>query len=278
MRGSNNYLRHLQQFVVGLLALVTLLWLLVPDLFQGIFTRSATPRASSLIAEQSMSQEPLGGPFVVPAPSKRVPSEELLAGRYSRWQETAEGRVELGQEFFRFARSASVELPLLREDVQQAIAARNQLIYPGNGVHRSEFAVSDPRWSQLSSWWRDFGNGGGYVMEGFNEAAGKFRDLASRPWRSEADEQLLWQLVVQCGREWLRIPYDEESGRFDFHKSLPADAPQTLLDNYQEMYRTLAEKEWTATPPENPSGFEITGGRLPGVEYNSQVPATHNSR
>jgi len=158
-------------------------------------------------------------------------------------QHTPTGRVRLGRQFFQ--RLLAVDaLDKLHGEVRKWLAERAGSAYRPTARVSESVVLNVPRWHELATWWDDHGETLPiWWRTDLSPALRRFEELADRP-RTAADDEELWSLVVRCGRDWLRVAYDEPTQRFDLAADLPADAPETALNYYREMYRVLAGREW----------------------------------
>jgi len=158
-------------------------------------------------------------------------------------QHTPTGRVRLGRQFFQ--RLLAVDaLDTLHGEVRKWLSERAGSAYRPTSRVSESVVLNVPRWHELATWWDDHGESLPIRWRtDLSPALSRFEELADKP-RTAAEDDELWSLVARCGRDWLRVPFDEPTQRFDLTADLPADAPETALNYYRELYRVLAGREW----------------------------------
>jgi len=190
----------------------------------------------------------------LPFANIRRPPPDLLG--YGRSQHTPDGRVQLGRWFFERSMKSN-QAEYLYPEVEKWIAERNRGAYPGLDRTPDSFAVKDPAWPQMAAWWNNVIHAS-VKSDEWAPAQRKFEALANKPLRTPHEDRELWQLVVTCGRDWLKIPYDRLTDRFDLEAELPDAAPEVACRYYRRMYRALTGFKYGAMPVQ---GWR-SGGRI----------------
>ena len=270
-------LRQIFEFCNGVLACLLMVYLLYPralDLLPWRFPVSqeqSQPDASSTQAPQPSSLamlQPVSIPGEDDLPMTDIerPPPDLLG--YARDQHTPAGRVQLGHWFFvRFAHSNQAQY--LHPEVEKWIFERNQGAYPGPDRTPDSFVVRDPGWPQMSVWWNTVIHTS-ISPDNWVPAKRRFEALSKNTVRTPDEDRELWQLVVTCGREWLKVPYDRLTDRFDLEAELPDDAPEVACRYYRRMYRAVTG----FTYGEKPADGWRSGGRIGTDEpdFDMQLP------
>jgi hypothetical protein len=104
--------------------------------------------------------------------------------------------------------------------------------------------LATAEWASLVRWWSDRGS---RQPEKFDDwlipAAKKFVPLAKKD-RTAQEDQELWELVVDCGRNRLKVPFNEAKQRFDLQAELPDNAPEKHFEKCKKMFLLLTGSEW----------------------------------
>lgn len=182
-------------------------------------------------------------------------------------QHTPTGRLRLGRILFQRLGVLDHLTPLQDELVDRFHKKMQAAARTNTGV--TSEPVRDRLWPELAQWWdRDRNQ---IVIPPPSErqrAMQRFLQLTDKARTAHEDEEL-WKLVVTCGRDWLRIPFDSATERFDLNAELPVTAPETAWHYSRQMYWILFGREWEVimvwdweAPPgvTNPSPQE--GGEL----------------
>ena len=257
MTTPKTWLRSAWQMATGLFALMIVVFLIKPELvrplFKPLFRQPEVP--ARLPSTPSRDQ-----PFrPVYTPPREAEIEVSVVGTRKLLQDSPDGLLKLGNDLFQSAREINRIMPELKFQVQSEAVSR---LDAAAAFAAGKEPITNPRWPALGKWFERHSD---YNVDfvGFDEADRRFKALAGQPSRTEAETEELRLLVEQCGRDWLKIPYDEKQQRFDF-LNVPDDAPENAFANYKEIYLILAGKPWMEEPARVKNGWEQDPrGKLP---------------
>jgi hypothetical protein len=168
-----------------------------------------------------------------PSQAKEKPTPSTLEAL----QHTPTGRVELGERLF--SRMSRVKSTI--EAIKPAIDKEfNKRGIKSTNDQAVLFSVD----FELAKAWGDTTYARRFPEREFGPAWRRFDELVKVAKRTPQQEQELWNLIVVCGRDWLRIPFDEKSQRFDLSAKLEASAPEMWVEKHKELYQTLSGKPW----------------------------------
>ena len=156
-------------------------------------------------------------------------------------QHTTLGRVALGKDFFNRLLQLSVHLPPLHTEI--AAEARRRKV----ALSSSATGSPDPEFAELRRWWQRTGSLQHNIFPETTQSAERF-DALARKTRTPQEDEELWQLVIKCGRDWLKIPFDQRTQRFDLDAPLPDDALEINYEKSQRIYAKLTGQEWSDRP------------------------------
>lgn len=167
-------------------------------------------------------------------------------------QHTTAGRIELGRQFFARMRTVNFVLPRVKLEIRDH--ARHHKINLLSAQATTVFPTKAPDWPRLTDWWRRVATKQpDYFENEFRPAVARFEELCKLPASPQRDDEL-WQRVRQCGRDWLQVPFDEASQRFNLAADLPETAPEVVLKNSQRICEILkppqpTDRELFSTAP-----------------------------
>jgi len=255
-------LRDVPDLFVGLLAVAGIWWILFP--FPLPLSQAVSPSGPSAEPAGMTPANAAAGPAATPAGglgterskasnliAKRPPPAEIPASMRAvaqALQQTPAGQVQLGKQFFERSRLAMNDFDKLRSDTEQTLRIRVGTNRPLPVDRAAGLRSPEPEWIQLVDWWNSKGsmlklNYAGKWQAAFN----RFQVLSTEPARrTERELDELRGLVLTCGRDWLRIPYDAQTNTFRTHDPLPLDSPEAGVQLYRRIIKALTGQEWSA--------------------------------
>ena len=201
------WLRSTWQMGTGLLALAVVVCLIKPELvqplYQPLLRQAAGPRglayASLLVINRFDRSTRLLQNLTT---TLKYPSKGSV-----RFCKNTRRSLGLGNELFQSARDYTRIMPELRFHVQSEMLIR----LDAAAAYREGLGpITDQRWPALVKWFQRNSNYN-VTFEGFDEADRRFKELAGRPARTEAESEELQLLVRSVGRNGFKFPMMKSS-------------------------------------------------------------------
>lgn len=232
MSGRSSITQTVVQVVVGVCAALVVVWLIDPDMTNSLFAGRRP------VIRLEVEKPQVNGPFQ-PQYDTDLPmlTVEASDSRRMRLQSEPDGLVELGKDLFDSADKIQREFPELIASVTSFADE------PKHDGPYSNFERDRPEIAELRKWFRNNGLFLEPRFDDFRATAGRFAALAALPHRTEVESEDLRKLVEKCGRDWLQIPFDEGTRRFDF-VNVPSSSPEHVFEKLCDIYFLMRSKSW----------------------------------